>query len=101
MPVISPAEFFSNMQRFSSRQTFLVEPGLAVEPNGVDDERIAFPVTNGFTEPTGIRICRMGTSVSEDLPPHMRSSFIHDEGQTRRLHDPERIWRGGHAWHSG
>src|SRR5580698_4116555 len=85
------------MQGFGGRQALLVQPGLAVLPNGVDDKSVAFPMANGFSEPGGIRIRRMWASIGEDLPPHMRSAFINDEGEAGRLHDPERIGSRRHA----
>src|ERR1035441_10503315 len=62
MTEIRPEESLDDVQGLSSRKAGLVDPGLAVKSNGVDDKSIAFPTTNGFSEPGGIRIFRMCTS---------------------------------------
>ena len=67
-----------------------VEPGLAVLPDGLDDERVAFPPANGIAHPGRLRILRERPAVGEDLPVD-GARFVQEQHQVRRLHDLEAI----------
>ena len=43
-------------QRFGPGQAAHVEPGLAVLPDGLDDQRVAFPVADRIAHPGRLRI---------------------------------------------
>src|SRR5207248_10483395 len=53
---ITPPEAFGDSQGFCLRMPAHVEPPEVVEACGIDDEGIAFPMSNGITQPGGIEI---------------------------------------------
>src|SRR5262245_5541718 len=58
LPDFRPRETFDDPQRLGSRQTFHIEPGLAVLSDGLHDKRVLLPVADRISHPCGLRIFR-------------------------------------------
>ena len=67
-----------------------VEPRLAVLPDRLDDERIAFPVADGVPHPGRLGVLRQRAAVGEDLPVD-RSRLVQEDHHVRSLHDLEAV----------
>ena len=77
-------ETLSDVQGIGCRLAQLIQPGLAIEPLGFDDQRIAFPPALRITQPGGIEVVGQFTAVEEDLPPN-RMALIENHYQFRHL----------------
>src|ERR1700719_1275021 len=78
----------------------IVEPGFAVEGDSVDDQRVvAFPMTDGLSEPGRIGIFRM-LGVHQDDAIHVRGAFVKDHHAIGELNYLEWIWGSSVARHA-
>src|SRR5438034_9993579 len=91
-------EPFGDMHLVRVGVSVVIEPRPFVEAHHIDNEGIAFPITNGVAEP-GLPLDRfalqMRTSIYVDLAPNVRSSLDdhNDSLQFRLLDDFHWIWR--------
>ena len=61
MPEILACETLGNFALFRQGMALAsVDPCFAVEPDGFNYQRVAFPMADGVTEPAGLRICGRG-----------------------------------------
>src|SRR5687768_4620667 len=67
VPEILAPEALGHAHRFRHGMPAVVQPGLAVEPDGVDDEDVAVPFADRITEPRRAAFDRMVAAVREDL----------------------------------
>ena len=88
-----------HVQLVRRRLADLIEPSLAVEAAGVDDERVAFPMTRRVAEPSRVRVRSELAAVEEDLAPE-RERFVHDDHEVGRLHELPRRRRRADPWHT-
>src|SRR5437867_7682123 len=51
MSEVAAPEAFGDAQGLAVRMSRIVEPALIVETDGLGDQRIAFPLANGISEP--------------------------------------------------
>ena len=56
-------EFFDEMQLVAVLMASRVEPGPVVEPDGVHEQRVSFPLADGIPKPRGVHIPGMTASV--------------------------------------
>jgi len=86
------------VQRFRVKGAGAGQPGLVVETDDVDDERIALPAADRIADVGGtrvVRVLRIERDRAEDV--HV---FVHEDDPLRRLHDLD--WKQadeGQAWH--
>src|SRR6185295_7318283 len=62
---IEVADAFSDMESIASRMLGSIEIRLSIKANRVDDERIAFPLSYGMSEPVRVEFFGMTASVRE------------------------------------
>ena len=74
---VGPREALNEVQLIAVRMTDRIQTGLAVEIDGVDDQRVAFPMTHGIAEPGGDALA-------------MRTAVDRDDGEPRVLFEQER-----------
>src|ERR1700688_1877806 len=60
------------------RVGYLIEPGLVVETDRIDDESFSLPLSDRVSHPTGIRILGMSPSIGPDLADIV-AKFMDDE----------------------
>src|SRR5579864_4058271 len=53
---VAAAESLGHMHRFAARMAEGVEPGLVVEPRGLDYQSACFPLSGGVAEPGRFRV---------------------------------------------
>src|SRR5688572_12586152 len=90
---IRPAEALGHLRATRHRAALHVEPDVVAEANRLDDELVAFPVSDGIAVPPGLQILvddGQGPAVHEDLPKAF-VAFIHDDDEVRRLDDLARL----------
>src|SRR5271169_3733040 len=51
LAALDDPETFDDMQFVAMRRAVIVDPGLVVQPDGIDDESVVFKVTNRFAKP--------------------------------------------------
>src|SRR5438552_8276786 len=90
--VIRPGVSLGHLRLVRERTSVDVEPPAVAEVVGVDDERVAFPVTGGVAVPPGLDVAvfRKRTAVGEDLPD-AGIALITNDDQIRRLDDLSRL----------
>ena len=67
-PKSGPPEPLDDVQGVAVRVARIIEPGLLVIADRIDDQRIALPSADGVSEPGGLRIARQRATVGGDLP---------------------------------
>src|SRR5262252_4105595 len=88
------------------RMPVVIEPSPVIESGTLDHERVAVPVSDGVSHPTGVGILLQGTAVHKDLA--IGEIRVEDEDERRGLDDfhhlgPSAVPGGGVAgteWHT-
>ncbi len=86
---VAPREPLGDAQRLAVREPAVVQPGHVVEPDRLDDERVAFPLAHRVAEPGRLGIGRQRTAVGEDLAIVV-VGFEQHHGDRGRLDDLRR-----------
>src|ERR1700728_4636562 len=64
-----------------------IEPCYVIKAHGVDDERIAFPLTSRVPEIGWIGVLRLFPAVQPNVSPNVSSSFVYKNDTFRKLED--------------
>src|SRR6185295_1560215 len=69
-----------------------IDPGAAVEPGGLHDQRVAFPASDRVAEPGRLRVSRVWTAIEEHLTERLvRRGLVQEDDQRGSLHDLEGV----------
>jgi|ERR1700682_1787417 len=63
----STPDTFDKVQSVRMRMTHLIDPGLVVKSDRIDDKRISFPIANRIPHPGWSGVPRVSSSIREDL----------------------------------
>src|SRR5436190_16817605 len=102
--VIDPRPPFGGVELIGVRSTTAIEPELLVITDGVDDERVSFPVTDGVAPPGWEKIIRvLGLiHVHDAMVPGVAGLMqkINLRQTLRRVRHREFPWIRVHSWHA-
>src|SRR5579871_943600 len=100
MAEVATPESFGYMQLFRRRMAGFVEPGLAVEADGIDNQRIPIPFADRRSEPVGLGVLRKRAAVRKDLAVEGQG-LMKNRRRSAGLDDSEGKWNGvefGNTW---
>ena len=80
------AHAFDDVQRIRMRQAHRVEPGLVIETDRVNDQRVAFKFADRVPHVRRFQIARMSSPIHEDLP-HQGLVLVNDHDAVARLNN--------------
>src|ERR1019366_10641466 len=81
---VRPAKLFDQVHLFGMRITLSNDPGDVVEADGIDDQRVAFPVSAGIAVKRGLQVLRMSAAIHEELPVHVGVALEQHQDHLRR-----------------
>src|SRR6516165_10910513 len=84
--IVFAVEALDHAQRVGRRAAQLIQPRLAVETAGLDNQGVAVPSADGIAHPRRVQIALELAAIKEDLPPQIER-FIKDRNEFRRLDD--------------
>src|SRR5215471_106909 len=84
---IRPPVVFDHVQFFAVRHALSIQPGLVVEPDRIDDKRIALPPGDGISHPQRLEIFRMSAAVEKELPVAVNITFIENDNERWSLYE--------------
>ncbi len=100
---IRAGESLGQMKLGRVRYPFSSQPKLVVEPYAIDNERVAFPVTDRMSEPSRFDLRWVLAAIHVHYPPRVGRADADENDLLRvfELDNLEAVWRMKHPWAAG